>query len=139
MGRILGQVRRGERVAHYVTQRVRKDGAVLEVSVSASPIRDADGTVAGAARWPAVETTSRSSCDAAPRASWQSRARAAIVQTSPDAVVGGTPEGVITSWNAGAERMYGYRAEEMIGRSAAVLIPANHPDELRYRGAAGTG
>jgi PAS domain S-box-containing protein len=127
LGRILGLVRRGERVAHYVTQRVRKDGAVLDVSVSVSPIRDADGAVAGAATV-ARDVTERLR---ALRAEGELKSElAAIVQASPDAVIGGTPGGVITSWNAGAERMYGYRAEEMIGRSVAVLIPPSHPDEL---------
>ena len=47
--RILGCVRRGERVGHFETKRVRKDGTVIEVSVSVSPIRDAAGEVLGAA------------------------------------------------------------------------------------------
>ena len=39
----------GERVGHFETKRVRKDGTVIEVSVSVSPIRDAAGEVVGAA------------------------------------------------------------------------------------------
>ncbi|MCC6178894.1 MAG: PAS domain S-box protein [Chloroflexi bacterium] len=46
---IMERLRRGERVAHYETVRVRKDGARLNVSVSIAPIRNADGTVVGAA------------------------------------------------------------------------------------------
>ncbi len=40
---------RGERVAHLETTRVRKDGTRLEVSLSISPIKDAAGSVVGAA------------------------------------------------------------------------------------------
>ncbi len=49
LDRILDLVRRGERVAHFETKRVRKDGSVIDVSVSVSPILDAGGTVVGAA------------------------------------------------------------------------------------------
>ena len=126
LGRILGQVRRGERVAHYVAQRVRKDGAVLDVSVSVSPIRDADGVVAGVATV-ARDVTERLR---ALRAEGELKSElAAIVQASPDAVIGGTRGGRDHELERGAEQMYGYRAE-MMSRSVAVLIPPNHPDEL---------
>lgn len=45
---ILARVSRGERVRHFETKRVRKDGEVREMSVTISPIRDASGAVAGA-------------------------------------------------------------------------------------------
>jgi len=46
---ILDRLRRGERIEHYETQRVRKDGRVLDVSVSLSPVLDAAGRVIAAA------------------------------------------------------------------------------------------
>jgi two-component system cell cycle sensor histidine kinase/response regulator CckA len=46
---ILDRLRRGERIDHFETNRVRKDGTVIDVSVSVSPIRDAAGAVVGAA------------------------------------------------------------------------------------------
>ena len=46
---ILDRLGRGERVEHFETQRVRKDGTVLDVSVSVSPILDTGGAVIGAA------------------------------------------------------------------------------------------
>lgn len=42
---ILDRVLRGDRVDHYETDRVRKDGRLLTVSLTVSPIRDADGAV----------------------------------------------------------------------------------------------
>ena len=47
---IIGQLTQGKRVEHFETTRIRKDGARVEVSVSVSPIRDADGTIVGAAK-----------------------------------------------------------------------------------------
>ncbi|MCU1466289.1 MAG: sensor hybrid histidine kinase [Actinomycetia bacterium] len=45
---ILRRVASGEQVDHYETQRRRKDGSVLDVSVTISPIRDRDRTIVGA-------------------------------------------------------------------------------------------
>ena len=47
---ILERIRRGERVHHYETERVRKDGRRIDVSLSVSPINDASGTIIGAAK-----------------------------------------------------------------------------------------
>jgi PAS domain S-box-containing protein len=47
---ILERIRRGERVEHYETIRRRKDGTLLDISLTVSPIRDADGTVVGASK-----------------------------------------------------------------------------------------
>jgi PAS domain S-box-containing protein len=48
--RILEQIRRGERVDHYETIRRRKDGRLLDISLTVSPIRDADGRIVGASK-----------------------------------------------------------------------------------------
>ncbi|MEO8452203.1 MAG: PAS domain S-box protein [Gemmatimonadota bacterium] len=45
---MLERIRRGERVEHYETVRVRKDGGLVPVSVSVSPIFDSAGTIVGA-------------------------------------------------------------------------------------------
>jgi PAS domain S-box-containing protein len=44
---ILGKIRRGERIDHFETVRLHKNGSRLDVSLTVSPIRDADGTVVG--------------------------------------------------------------------------------------------
>jgi PAS domain S-box-containing protein len=46
--KIMERLRRGERVDHYRTVRVRKDGARLSVSVTISPVHDGEGRVVGA-------------------------------------------------------------------------------------------
>jgi PAS domain S-box-containing protein len=46
---ILSRLARGQRVSHFETKRVRKDGTVIDVSVSVSPVLDEHGTVLGAA------------------------------------------------------------------------------------------
>lgn len=47
---ILGRLKRGERVDHYETVRVRKDGSSLHVSLSVSPIADSTGKIIGASK-----------------------------------------------------------------------------------------
>ncbi|MGE3304363.1 MAG: PAS domain S-box protein [Rhizobiaceae bacterium] len=47
---IIGRIRNGERVASYETVRRRKDGALIAVSLTISPIRAADGTIVGASK-----------------------------------------------------------------------------------------
>jgi PAS domain S-box-containing protein len=48
--KILERVRRGERIEHCETIRRRKDGKLLEISLTVSPITNADGTVIGASK-----------------------------------------------------------------------------------------
>ena len=47
---ILGRLRRGERIEHFETARQHKDGSLVDVSVSISPIRDARGRIVGASK-----------------------------------------------------------------------------------------
>lgn len=47
---ILSRLQRGERVDHFQTLRVRKDGRVIHVSLTISPIRDDEGRIIGASK-----------------------------------------------------------------------------------------
>ncbi len=47
---ILERIRRGERIEHYETVRRRKDGTLLDVSLTVSPIVDSHGQVVGASK-----------------------------------------------------------------------------------------
>jgi two-component system CheB/CheR fusion protein len=47
---IIGRVRRGERVDHYDTVRRRKDGSLIDISLTVSPLKDADGRIVGASK-----------------------------------------------------------------------------------------
>ena len=47
---ILGRIRRGEPVKHYETVRRRKDGTLIDISLTVSPIFDIDGRVVGASK-----------------------------------------------------------------------------------------
>jgi PAS domain S-box-containing protein len=47
---IVEQLTRGERVDHFETVRMRKDGSLLDVSLTISPMKDASGRVVGASK-----------------------------------------------------------------------------------------
>jgi PAS domain S-box-containing protein len=47
---ILARLRRGEKIDHYETRRRRKDGTIITVSLSVSPLKDADGRIIGASK-----------------------------------------------------------------------------------------
>src|SRR6202161_896668 len=47
---ILDRLRRGERIDHFHTVRRRKDGSLLDVSLTISPVRDSSGRVSGASK-----------------------------------------------------------------------------------------
>lgn len=47
---ILERIRRGERMEHYETQRRRKNGEILDISLTVSPIRGAGGRIVGASK-----------------------------------------------------------------------------------------
>ncbi len=47
---IIARLRAGERIEHYETVRLRKDGTLLDISLTVSPIRDANNKVIGASK-----------------------------------------------------------------------------------------
>jgi len=49
-GEILARLRRGERIEHFETQRISKDGRRIEISLTISPVRDASGAIIGASK-----------------------------------------------------------------------------------------
>jgi PAS domain S-box-containing protein len=62
--RIMERIRRGEKVEHYETKRQKKDGTIIDVSVTVSPIKTRDGDVIGASAV-ARDITERKQAEAA--------------------------------------------------------------------------
>ncbi|QLH40454.1 MAG: PAS domain S-box protein [Defluviicoccus sp.] len=50
MPMILDRMRRGIPITHYDTVRRRKDGRLIDISLTVSPVRDASGTIIGASK-----------------------------------------------------------------------------------------
>ena len=123
--RILAKIASGERIEHYETIRVRKDGRRVEISLTVSPLMDMWGRVIGAAKI-ARDISLRRESDAA-RA-----VLSTVVESADDAIISKALDGTITSWNPAAERMYGWSAAEMVGAPVLRIVPPElHADEER--------
>src|SRR6266542_2236183 len=113
------RARRGEPTGQFETQRVRKDGTTIEVSVTISPIRDAAGSVVGTSAVARDITESK-------RAVEELRAvearKSAILESALDCLVTMDHQGNIVEFNPAAERVFGYRRDQVLGQPMAELI-----------------
>jgi PAS domain S-box-containing protein len=122
---IVDEVRAGHTVENLETVRIRMDGSVFPVSLTVSPIYDADGVIIGSSTIARDATSQRAAFEAA-------QLMAAVIEFSGEAIITSTLEGVITSWNPAAERLYGYSSEEIVGKSIQPVTPKDRPDEITF-------
>jgi PAS domain S-box-containing protein len=117
----LRRVRQGEGIEDFETRLRRKDGSIIEVSLTDSPLRDASGTVVGTASI-TRDMTERNRANARFRG---------LLEAAPDAMVCADQDGLIVLVNAQTERLFGYPREELAGQPVEILVPdaikAAHP------------
>jgi PAS domain S-box-containing protein len=112
---IIGRVRRGEHIECYETVRRRRDEKLLDVSVTVSPVTDAEGNVIGASKIARDITERKQERELL-------RRQADLLDQSHDAIFTWKIGGAIVYWSKGAERLYKYTAEEAIGRVSHELL-----------------
>jgi PAS domain S-box-containing protein len=117
---ILEKVRRGERIEHFESIRIAKDKRRLNVSVTISPIRGADGRIVG------VSAIARdiTAMERAREALLESESTAhAFFQSAAQAIFIVDSAGIIVMANPATEKMFGYAVSELIGKPVEILVP----------------
>lgn len=114
---ILERIRSGRKVDHYETVRRRKDGGLVNVSLTVSAVKNESGKVIGASKI-ARDITQRK------RAEKEIRFQASLLHAVEQAVVATDLQGKVVYWNSYAEGLYGWSAAEAIGSNIIALTPA---------------
>jgi PAS domain S-box-containing protein len=121
--KILRKIRRGESIDHYQTVRRRKDGRLVDVSLTISPVKDAKGKIVGVSKV-ARDITNEKQTER--RLAEQAR----LLDLSNEAILVRDSEDRITYWNRGAEEMYGYSHEEALGKVTHRFLRTELPKPL---------
>jgi PAS domain S-box-containing protein len=124
MQAILARVRRGESLNHFETERRRKDGTLIPVSLTVSPIRDSDGCIIGASTI-LRHISERKRIEAALRESEQHFR--CFVELSPQVPWTAGPDGAILDFNQRWLDLTGLTRDEALGEGWA-RVP--HPEDL---------
>ena len=120
---ILRKIRRGESIDHYETVRCRKDGRLIDISLTISPIKDSEGKIVGVSKI-ARDITKQKQTER--RLAEQAR----LLELSNEAILVRDSRDRITYWNHGAEELYGYSREEALGKLTHKLLHTEHGERL---------
>jgi PAS domain S-box-containing protein len=119
---ILTQVLKGKPVEHYETVRQRKDGSLIDISLTISPLKDEDGNIIGAAK------IARDISERVKREK-QIRYQARLLNAVEQAVIAIDLDGQILSLNSFAEWLYGWLEQEVVGKNFLETISAADPQQ----------
>jgi len=116
---ILRKIGRGESLDHYETVRRRKDGRLIDVSLTISPIKSPNGKIVGASKV-ARDITKQKQTER--RLTEQAR----LLDLANDAIIVRDDQDRIVYWNHGAEQIYGFLAKEALGNITHRLLRTRH-------------
>jgi PAS domain S-box-containing protein len=115
---ILARIGYGERVDHFETVRVRKDGKRVDVSVTISPIKNSSGAIVGASNIARdITEHKRAESDLAQHAEALARSRQeletqtltlrSVLESMAEGLVAADEQGKFVIWNTAAEKILG--------------------------------
>lgn len=113
----------GEYLAHFETKRVTKDGRLIPLSLTLSPMLGPDGAVIG------ISDIARDLSETQRLASALQQREAllrSVLDSNPDGFIVIDDRGIIEVFSAAAERMFGYAAAEVVGRNVSMLMPEHY-------------
>ncbi len=111
-------IRQGKRIEHYETRRLRKDGRVIDISLSISPLTDSTGKIAG---------YSKISRNITERNLDRLMFRR-LLEAAPDGFVILDSKGIVRMANARTEALFGLPKKKIIGSTFESLLP---PEERK--------
>jgi len=157
---IMENIRAGKVIDHYETERIRKGGTLIQVSLTISPLKDAAGIICGAStivrdisrqkkaeleisqlntdlerkvldRTDELLQAKNKLAETLEQASFS----ATIADNIQDPVISTTnTDGgnfIITRWNKPAEKLFEWKSDEVIGKSATEIFKTDYPYETR--------
>jgi PAS domain S-box-containing protein len=127
---ILEKLTRGEGINHYDTLRVTKDGRLVNVSLTISPLHDASGAITGASSI-GREVTKEKEAEAALRES--ARAYKLLMEQASDAILVSYPDQPLIEVNQRASDMLGYTRDELLQLSGGGSALPEDVTELPLR------
>jgi len=117
---ILDRVGSGEYLAHFETERMTKDGRIIPVSLTLSPILGPDGAVIG------ISDIARDLSETQQLAVALQQREAllrSILDSNPDGFIVIDEQAIVKVFSVAAERMFGYAAAEVVGHNISMLMP----------------
>lgn len=120
---ILAKLRRGERIDHFETVRIARNGNRLDISLTVSPVRDASGAIIGVSKV-ARDITERKRAQAA-LAAQQEWFRVTLGSIG-DAVIASDAAGGVTYMNAQAESLTGWTLDAAITQTLQEVFHILH-------------
>jgi len=109
---LIEKLRQGERVQHYETLRMKKNGTIINVSVTLSPVFDASGNLVAISTITRDITENKKAEEAIRLSNLYNRS---LIEASLDPMVTIGPDGKITDVNGATEQVTGYSRNNLIG------------------------
>ena len=106
------KIKQGEKIQHYETLRLKKDGTIINVSVTLSPVFDASGKLVAISTIARDITESKKAEEALRLSNIYNRS---LIEASLDPLVTIGHDGKITDVNTSTELVTGYSRDELIG------------------------
>lgn len=133
---LLERIRRGERIQQHRAERVRKDGTIILVSLSVSPVHDANGKIVGAATIARDVTEQKDAEDQVRAAALYARS---LIEVNINPLVTISPAGKITDVNKATEAATGIPRDQLIGTDFADYFTEPETARAGYREVLKTG
>ncbi|MGA9355026.1 MAG: PAS domain S-box protein, partial [Terriglobales bacterium] len=115
MQRIIEELKSGHLIKNFETVRLAKNGRIIYVSLTVSPVLDSNGSVVGASSI-ARDITAPKLAEEALR-----RANETSIYASPVPIIAADKNSQVTMWNPAAEALFGWSEEEVVGKPMPII------------------